>query len=277
MATASQNGIHLWYETTGSGSPLALIGGFALLHNQWDFVLDDLAARHKVVNWCVRGSGKSDWTMATLPTVDQYADDLRMVLDAAGIEKTAVWATSTGAPIGVRFAAKYPERISALITYPWFKTDDTWRGIMDCGAMVGKYFGVGAISRMFAGSVMPPELLYGPEGAKFELWARQKYEANLNPNTLQHVTNAYREVDLTGDVKRIQCPVLLLMGNESLQNKLDFMKEVSYDYLTQSFLDLKPDCELATITEAGSTYCMVTHPKKCSSVVLDYLARTLGR
>lgn len=86
-----------------------------------------------------------------------------------------------------------------------------------------------------------------------------------------------REVDLTGDVKRIQCPVLLLMGNESLQNKLDFMKEVSYDYLTQSFLDLKPDCELATITEAGSTYCMVTHPKKCSSVVLDYLARTLGR
>ena len=277
MATASENGVHLWYETKGEGPPLTLIGGFALIQDQWDYVVDDLAEKYKVVNWSFRGSGNSDWTMASPPSVDQYAEDLRIVLDAAGIEKTAIWATSTGAPVGLRFAAKYPERVSALITYPWYKTDDTWRGIMDAAYMVGKYFGVEAMSRLFAGSVFPPALLYEKAGTEYEQWAKKVYTKNLNPNTLRQVIDAYKEVDLTGEVKRLQCPTLLLMGNDSLQNEIEDMKEVSFDYLTTSFLALKPDAELATITDAGSTYCMITSPKKCSSAAIEFLDRVVPR
>jgi len=273
---ASENGVHLWYDVKGDGPPLALIGGFALIDNQWDWVVDDLAEKHKVVNWCFRGSGKSDWTMAMPPSIDQFADDLRVVLDAAGIEKTAVWATSTGAPVGLRFAAKYPERTTALITYPWYKTDDTWRGIMDAAYYVGRYFGVDAMSRMFAGSVFPADLLYAQEGIEYEKWAKKIYLQNLNPETLRQVIDAYKEVDLTGDLKRLQCPTLLLMGNDSVQNDKDFMKEVSFDYLTQGFLALKPDAELTAIPDAGSTYCMITSPKKCSNAALDFLDRVLG-
>jgi pimeloyl-ACP methyl ester carboxylesterase len=275
MSIASENGVHIWYELKGKGEPVALIGGFALINRQWDYVIDDLCEKHTVINWAFRGSGKSDWTMPTPPSVDQYADDLRIVLDDAGIEKTAIWATSTGAPVGLRFAAKYPERVSALITYPWFKTDETWRGIMDAAYYVGKHFGVDDMSRLFAGSVFPADLLYAEKGVEYEKWAKKVYVENLNPNTLKEVISAYRNVDLTGDVKRLECPVLLLMGNDSVQNERDTMKEVSFDYLTQSFMDLKPDAELATITNAGSTYCMITSPKQCSDAALDFLARVL--
>jgi pimeloyl-ACP methyl ester carboxylesterase len=275
VPTASENGVHLWYDVKGSGPAVSLIGGFALIDNQWDYVVDDLAERHTVVNWCFRGSGKSDWTMPSQPSIDQFAEDLRIVLDAAGIEKTAVWATSTGAPVGLHFAAKYPERTTALITYPWYKTDDTWRGIMDAAYYVGKYFGVDQMSRMFAGSVFPADLLYAKEGLDYERWAKKVYLQNLNPETLRQVIDVYKEVDLTGDVTRLQCPTLLLMGNDSIQNDRDFMKEVSFDYLTQAFMKLKPDAELATIPDAGSTYCMITSPKKCSDAALEFLARVL--
>lgn len=275
MAMCSENGVHLWYEVKGDGPPLMLIGGFALIDSQWEFVTEEMAGRYTVINWAFRGSGKSDWTMAEPPTVDQYAEDMRIVLDAAGIEKTALWGTSTGAPVALRFAAKYPERVSALITYPWFKTDDTWRGIMDAAYYVGKYFGIDQMSRLFAGSVFPAQLLYAPEGIEYERWAKQVYVRNVNPETLRLVIEAYKEVDLTGDVKRLQCPTLLLMGNDSDQNGKDFMKEVSYDYLVNSFLALKPDAEVATIEEAGSTYCMITSADKCTAAASAWLEKVL--
>ncbi len=275
MAMCSENGVHLWYEMKGDGPPLMLIGGFALIDSQWEFVTEEMAGRYTVINWAFRGSGKSDWTMAQPPTVDQYAEDMRIVLDAAGIEKTALWGTSTGAPVALRFAAKYPERVSALITYPWFKTDDTWRGIMDAAYYVGKYFGIDQMSRLFAGSVFPAQLLYAPEGIEYERWAKKVYVRNVNPETLRLVIEAYKEVDLTGDVKRLQCPTLLLMGNDSDQNGKDFMKEVSYDYLVNSFLALKPDAEVATIEEAGSTYCMITSADKCTAAATAWLEKVL--
>lgn len=275
MAYCSEKGTHLWYEIKGEGHPVMLIGGFALIDSQWEYVTDDLAKTYQVINWAFRGSGKSDWTMPEPPSVDQYAEDMRIVLDAAGIEKTAIWATSTGAPVGLRFAAKYPERVSALITYPWYKSDDTWRGVMDAAYYTGKYFGIDQMSRLFAGSVFPQHLLYAEEGITYEKWAKAVYLRNVNPETLRLVIEAYKEVDLTGDVKRLQCPTLLLMGNDSNQNDKDFMKEVSYDYLMDSFLALKPDAEVATIEEAGSTYCMITSADKCTAAAVNFLDRVL--
>jgi pimeloyl-ACP methyl ester carboxylesterase len=277
MATASENGIHLWYETIGNGPPVMLIGGFALIDSQWEYVVEDLAKSYTVINWAFRGSGKSDWTMATPPSVDQYAEDMRIVLEAAGIEKTAIWATSTGAPVGLRFAAKYPEKTTALCTYPWYKTDDTWRGIMDAAYYVGKHFGVDHMSRLFAGAVFPADLLYEPGGIAYEVWAKKRYLENVNPNTLKWVIEAYKEVDLTGDVKRLECPTMLLMGNDSAQNEREEMKEVSYDYLVGSFLALKPDAEVATIENAGSTYCMITSADKCSAAAIEWFDRVIPR
>lgn len=277
MATASENGIHLWYETIGKGPPVMLVGGFALIDSQWEYVVEDLAKSYTVINWAFRGSGKSDWTMSEPPTVDQYAEDMRIVLEAAGFDKTAVWATSTGAPVGLRFSAKYPEKLTALCTYPWFKTDDTWRGIMEAAYMVGKYFGVDHMSRLFAGAVFPSHLLYEPGGIAYEVWAKKRYIENVNPNTLRLVIEAYKEVDLTGDVKRLECPTMLLMGNDSAQNDREEMKEVSFDYLVNSFLALKPDAEVATIENAGSTYCMITSADKCSAAAIEFFDRVIPR
>src|SRR5262245_39120059 len=119
MPKVLSNGNNLWYEVTGKGNPITMIGGFGLLHNQWDFVNPYLEKHHRVVNWNYRGSGRSDWTMTEPFTVEQWVEDMRTVLDDAGIDKTNIWGTSTGSVIGIRFAAKYPERTKALITYPW--------------------------------------------------------------------------------------------------------------------------------------------------------------
>lgn len=274
MPYTRSDGARLWYEVTGQGSPLVLIGGFALVDRQFEFCDPYLRRHHRIVHWHYRGVGKSDWTMTAPYTLERWVDDLRAVLDAAGIEKAAIWCTSTGASIGTRFASKYPERTSALITYPWVRSDAGWRDIFKASYEVARVFGIKQLSRLYAGVVLPPSLLYSRAGTEYEKWAKLRYEENVNITTIKEVLDAYSAVDLTADVRSLKCPTMLLMGNESaLNNKRDRLESAAYDTLMREFRTLKRDVEVATIRGAGSTYCMITKPKECSAAVIRYLAK----
>ena len=53
-------------------------------------------------------------------------DDMQAVMDAAGVERAALYGISEGGPASVLFAATYPDRTSALVLYgstPRFRTD----------------------------------------------------------------------------------------------------------------------------------------------------------
>ena len=274
MAKINDNGIDIWYDIQGEGDPLTLIGGFALLHNQYDFANEYLLdAGHQLIHWNYRGSGNADWTMTEPFTLERWVDDLKLVLDDAGIEKTSIWCTSTGSIIGQRFAAKYPERMNGLIAYPWHKTDDYWRNVFTAAYWVAKVFGITQLSRVFAGVVLTPETLYTQDHFTYERWASPHYERNVNITTMRQVMDVLSEVDLTSDIPKISCPTLLLMGQDSALNEDESMESASFDKLVTEFLALKPDAETAAVKGAGSTYCMITKPKETTQFVIDFLKR----
>lgn len=274
MAKVWRDGAHLWYQLKGRGDPvLTLIGGFALVDRQFEFCDPHLVGHHRILHWHYRGVGKSDWTMTEPCTVERWVDDLAAILDHAGIERTSVWCTSTGSSIGVRFAAKYPERTHSLIAYPWIRGDQTWRDIFQASYEVGRVFGIEQLSRLYAGVVLPPKLLYSKEGIEYEQWAKKRYAENVNMTTLREVLNAYANLDLSADIRNLRCPTLLLMGNDSALNRNQRMDSASYESLMREFRALKPDVEVATIRGAGSTYCMITKPKACCDQVIRFLKR----
>ena len=274
MAEVFDNGTKLWYDVQGEGDPLTLIGGFALLHNQYDFCNDILReAGHQLIHWNYRGSGNSDWSMPEPFTLERWVDDLKLVLDDAGIEKTSIWCTSTGSVLGLRFAAKYPERMNALIAYPWHKTDEYWCNVFTAAYWVANVFGITQLSRVFAGVVLSPDVLYSQDHFTYEKWAAPNYEKNVNMTTMSHIMDLLSSVDLTSDIPRIKCPTLLLMGQDSALNEDESMESASFDTLTTEFLALRPETELAAVKGAGSTYCMITKPAETSQFVIDYLKR----
>lgn len=274
MAEVMRNGVRLWYDVQGSGEPLTLIGGFALLHNQFDFcnsILHD--ANIQTIHWNYRGSGKSDWSLTEPLTLEGWVEDLRAVLDAAGIEKTSIWCTSTSTPIGMRFASKYPDRMKNLITYPYYKVDDYWRNVFHAAYWVAHVFGITQLSRVFAGVVLTSKTLYSEHHFKYEKWAAPNYEANVNMTTMKELMDTLSSIDLSSDVPRIKCPTLLLMGNESALNDDESMESASFDKLIRDFLALKPDAEVQAVKGAGSTYCMITNPEETCALVIDYLKK----
>jgi hypothetical protein len=163
------------------------------------------------------------------------------------------------------------------VTYPWVRSDAGWRDIFKASYEVARVFGIKQLSRLYAGVVLPPGLLYSKAGITYEKWAKLRYEENVNITTIKEVLDAYSAVDLSSDVRGLKCPTMLLMGNESaLNDKRDRMEAAAYDTLMREFRALKDDVQVTTIRGAGSTYCMITKPRECSEAVIRYLAE-VGR
>ena len=82
----------------------------------WAALLRGLAGHARVLVFDKRGTGLSD-RVTGAPTLEERSDDIRAVMDAAGSDRAALFGISKGVPMGVVFAASYPERVSALVLY----------------------------------------------------------------------------------------------------------------------------------------------------------------
>jgi class 3 adenylate cyclase len=63
-----------------------------------------------------RGGGLSDRSFGT-GSLEDRIDDIRAVMDAAGVGRAAVWGAIDGGPMAIAFAATYPERVIALVLW----------------------------------------------------------------------------------------------------------------------------------------------------------------
>jgi class 3 adenylate cyclase/pimeloyl-ACP methyl ester carboxylesterase len=88
---------------------------------RWDYppyaeFLRWLGNRARVISFDRRGTGASDTPSdEALPLFEQWADDARAVLDAAGSDHAAICGGGDSGPTAILFAASHPSRTQALI------------------------------------------------------------------------------------------------------------------------------------------------------------------
>jgi pimeloyl-ACP methyl ester carboxylesterase len=110
------------YQVVGPAAELDLVfvpGWVSHLEVMWELpefarFLDRLAAMGRLILFDKRGTGLSD-RVAGVATLEQRADDIAAVMDAAGSDRAAIAAWGEGAGIAAMFAATYPERVVALV------------------------------------------------------------------------------------------------------------------------------------------------------------------
>jgi pimeloyl-ACP methyl ester carboxylesterase len=111
------------YQRFGGGtSDLLIVPGWASnLDAVWDFPpLGPLVARLGEIARCTvfdkRGTGLSDRDL-DFGSLEARADDIRAVMDAAGLGRATLFAYSESAALALVFAAAYPERVEGLVLY----------------------------------------------------------------------------------------------------------------------------------------------------------------
>jgi class 3 adenylate cyclase len=124
MPRYARNGnVSLAYDVVGSGDRDILItfGWIGSFQSAWDVPaharwMERLARLGRVIVWDKRGTGLSERLPPDqLPTLEERMDDMRVVLDAAGSERAAVFGISEGGSLSALFAATHPERTTSLI------------------------------------------------------------------------------------------------------------------------------------------------------------------
>ena len=80
----------------------------------WAPTFARLTRRLRLTRYDERGTGLSDRDAADI-SFDAFVHDLETVVDAAGLERFALWGISQGAAVSVAHAARHPERVSRLV------------------------------------------------------------------------------------------------------------------------------------------------------------------
>ena len=120
---ARSNAGYVAYQTLGEGPrDLLFVANWASnLDAMWDepslaHYFHRLGRVGRVICFDKRGSGVSDPVpLASLPTLEEWMDDARIVLDAVGSEQAAVIGDTEGGPMAMLLAATRPSRVSALV------------------------------------------------------------------------------------------------------------------------------------------------------------------
>ena len=148
---APSEGGYVAYQVFGSG-PINLVFVTSWVTNidvMWDepqmaAYLNRLGSFARVLCFDKRGAGVSDPVpLGSLPRLEEWMDDVRTVMDAAGVGQAALLGDTEGGPMAMMFAASYPDRVPALVLvntfarwrraddYPIGMPDATWEKLID--------------------------------------------------------------------------------------------------------------------------------------------------
>jgi class 3 adenylate cyclase len=118
----SPDGERIAYRTVGwGGVPILFLHGSNCVDLYWDDpvyagFMDRLAQAGQVIVFDWRGFGASDaLPSGEFPTLEAWADDARVVLDAVGATRAFVLAYNPVPTFGLMFAASHPERTAGLV------------------------------------------------------------------------------------------------------------------------------------------------------------------
>lgn len=112
---ADVNGLHMYYESYGEGSPLVLLhGGVMTIDLNFATLIPDLATRHQVIGVEMQGHGRTADTGRKI-TPAALASDIVGLLDHLGIDQAHVLGHSLGAVAALELGVSYPDRVRSLV------------------------------------------------------------------------------------------------------------------------------------------------------------------
>jgi pimeloyl-ACP methyl ester carboxylesterase len=110
MPYADNNGIKIFYDTYGTGTPIVFLHPWTTNGYIWYYQIFPFARTNHCIAVDHRGHGRSD-KPKTGYSIQEHASDVRAVFDAAKIDKAVLVGNSIGGMIQLQFTLDYPDRV----------------------------------------------------------------------------------------------------------------------------------------------------------------------
>src|SRR3712207_4231050 len=208
--------MNIAYQVHGDGPVdlLFMLGAVSHAEALWDEpgvarLLDRLASFTRLIIMDRRGLGMSDPLDGPISMEDEV-EDVNAVLDAAGSEAAALYGYAPGVPYVIEYAAKYPERVRALVLYagyakstrsedvPWADTEEERRERIE---HLLEQWGQGEnLARLAPSAADDPGLL---------AWYARMERMSASPGQMRQLT-ALGDIDVRHLLPQLRVPTLIL-------------------------------------------------------------------
>jgi len=224
---ARSGDVNIAYQVFGDG-PIDIVyvpGWVSHVEYAWESplvasFLQRLASFSRLILFDKRGTGLSDQT-TDLPTLEQRMDDVRAVMEAADSARAVVFGMSEGGNLSLLFAATYPERTVALVTfgvfakrewdaeYPWAPTPEQRQGFYD------------AIENEWGGPIGAGELAPSlADDPGFLNWWATYQRRSASPRAALALARMNTSIDVRNVLPAIRVPTLVLHRSGDLDTNI---------------------------------------------------------
>ena len=224
---STDDGVNLYYEEAGSGTPVVFVHEFAGDYRSWEPQMRHFARRYRCITYSARGYLPSDVPASP----DQYSqermrDDIRCMLDGLKIERAHIVGCSMGAFAALHFGMEYgakgkPARALSLTligcgsgAHPADHRRFQEESVTRAAAIRAE--GMGKLAATYGhGTARIQYLNKDPRG--FAEYARQlaEHSAEGSANTMEGYQGRRPCLyDLTERMAAIDVPVLVMSGDE---------------------------------------------------------------
>ncbi len=260
MLSLRSDDAEIFYDVQGDGPAVVLLHPFPSHHEFWMPAVPALQSRYRLILPDLRGHGESE--IGKGPAfMAKHAADVARVMDAAGVGKAAFIVCSIGGYIVFEFLRRYRGRASALALCNTRPQPDTAEAranrlknaevVLEQGtepflqSMIPKLLGATTLSSR-------PDLV---EGAL-------RMMRKMSPEDISLVLRGMAErPDSVPDLKRINLPTLILMGDEDT-----LTPEADGELMRQSI----PNSRLKIIPKAGH-YAPWERPEAVAPLLRQFL------
>jgi len=232
----ADDGVRLAYSTVGDGPPLVKAANWlSHLDHDWESKVwrhwwRDLSADRTLIRYDERGCGLSDWDVEDFD-LETWVRDLECVVDACGIDRFPLLGVSQGGPVAIEYAARHPERVSALVLYGTFARGRMVRSTSererDEASLQVELVRLGwgrndATFRQFFA------MQFLPNGTR-EQWDQfdELQRRSTTPLNARMFMEAFGTIDVTESARSLRVPTIVVHARGDLRSPLPVAREVA--------------------------------------------------
>ena len=209
---------YIAYQTVGEGPRdiVFMSAWFSHVDGRWEeprfaAMLRRLGTMGRLIVFDKRGSGASDPLQVADPTWEDWADDIRAVMDAVGSQQATIVGVGDSGPLACLFAATQPNRVHSLVLvntgarlmrgpdYPWgLDADEVKRFLV----RTKESWGTGGVADAFSPSAANDE--------RYKQWWARYQRMSASPGRSTAMATLVFDVDVRHVLSTIHVPTLVI-------------------------------------------------------------------
>ncbi|NLC05293.1 MAG: alpha/beta hydrolase [Erysipelothrix sp.] len=253
MSYFESDGIKLYYEVYGDDSAketVFLLNGVMASTNSWHNLLDTFKQLNmRVVLHDFMGQMRSDKPQGPY-TFKQHVDQLLALSDYLNVDTFHLLGTSYGSEVAMRCAIDHPQRVLSLTLIDGVsETNDVMRAFLNswktlCDLEDPYDFFWGMAPSIYGNTFMKKNYDFLEKRAL----AMRKVDRSYFEGQKILYDTFLKEVDFTDELHHIQCPALVVVGEEDILKPVVFSRIIA-SHIKNSEIYIIPDCGHVTVFE----------------------------